>query len=252
MSLLALLAAQQASSTPPDPGTVGPLAWDRSVTIKVTTWGNSHYSTAPGLGATAGIDQTGTFKTVLDNSGAARANLSVPGRTWRGMADHAADAIAAWSPLHDYNVIVVGETTNSIFGGSDGYAPRTTQAQVLADAHAAIDPILAAHPWIVLLCSTIPRGGTPDYTAQNALAQSVDTYMGSHLEEFGAHGFVNFRSSNSFNGDGTSYTSDTWQWMGSIGKDWDYLPPPYIHPAGEPYVAMADLIGDGLAALAAP
>lgn len=262
MTLLPLLAATAgAPSGPtwPDPpadpppgggggGSTPPLRWDGSTTIKVTVWGNSHYA----IGSGAGLENVGGFKAVRDAAGAIAANLAVGGRTWRAMRDHAADVIASWSPLHDHNVLVVGENTNSIFGGSDGYTPRTTQAQVLADAHDALDPVLAAHPWTVLLCSTIPRGGTPAYATPNALAQSVDTYMGTHLAEFGADGFVNFRSSNWFNGDGTSYTSDTWQWMGSVGKDWDYLPPPYIHPAGEPYIAMADLIGDGLTALATP
>ena len=34
-----------------------------------------------------------------------------------------------------------------------------------------------------------------------------------------------------------------------VGRDWDYLPPPYIHPAGDPYTAFADCIGAGLATL---
>lgn len=261
MSLLTLLAATAGTpggTTWPDPpvdpppgggGSAPPLRWDASVTVKVTQWGNSHYIQC------ANVQTLGTYKTLLDGAGAWRKNIAHPGATWQWLNAHLADANAEFNPIYDHNVIVVGETTNDVHGGGyDGYTARTTQAEVIADAQACIDGLRAAHPnWVIVLCGSIPIGGAPEYGPKNALTRACDDHMKANWAAMGADAYVDFRTPGGyFDGDGTSLTSDTQQWMGKVAHNCDFGAVPFVHPAGPAQVYFADRIRDGLAALATP
>lgn len=124
----------------------------------------------------------------ISNSG----GLGVPGQTWADMRTTSADLAAAWIPGKT-NVLVAGETTNSVFNTG------RSAAQTISDASAYIAMAAGMHPWIILLWGTIPRGHADEATyageaANNTTLISVDTYMQANYTTIGAHGYADVRS----------------------------------------------------------
>lgn len=218
------------------------LKWDGTTALNVAVDGNSHYA----QWVANAIDTVGDFATLMTASSATHGNVAIPGQAWLDMALNAADIDALWSPSRT-NVLVIGETTNSVFGGSTGSPIRTTRDQVIQDAQRYIAARRAAHPWIILLCGTIPRGGTVDYAAQNALAKDCDDYMAGNFRDMGAHAYCDLRADPYFDGTGTD-TSATAPWMGISGLCLETAVP-YIHPLGAARTAFANRIAAALQTL---
>ena len=225
--LLMAAASTKGGETP-----IARLLWDGSVPINIVIDANSHYAEW----VYSSIEQIGAIRELVTTAGATTRNLAVPGQAWSDMLLNASTTDAAW--VEDKkNVLICGETTNSVFGGTSGAPVRTTREQVIADASQYIAGRRATHDWIVLLCGTIPRGGTPAFAAKNALAESCDDYMQLNYRDMGAHAYCDFRADPYFDNDGTDVDS-TIQWMGLPNLSVEPSPE-YIHPMGGARAAFA-------------
>ena len=231
------------TSAPPEVVEPTPLLpWDGSVPINLVIDANSHYADW----VYSPIQLVAPLSNLVSASGASTRNFAVPGQAWSDMRLNASTTDAAWVEGKK-NVLVCGETTNSIFGGTSGAPVRTTREQVISDAQQFIAGRLALHPWIVLLCGTIPRGGTPAFAAKNALAESCDDYMAANFRDMGAHAYCDFRADPWFDNDGTSINS-TNVWMGVPNLSVESTPE-YIHPMGAARGAFAGRIATALQTL---
>lgn len=244
MSLtLALLAASggHGGGTTPAP-TVAPLRWDGSTPIHVTVDANSHYA----KWAYPAINEVGALATLLRGAGATATNVAIPGQTWADMRMNAQDVDGAYVDGKT-NVLVCGDTTNSIFGGWSGVTYGVDGT--LAEARRYLAARRAAHPdWIILVCGTIPRGGTPDYAQANADARTVDETMRADLADLGAHGYCDFRADPYFDDDGTDAAASGW--MGVSGLCMEDAAP-FIHPLGAARDSFAARIASALQTLPA-
>lgn len=218
------------------------LSWDGSVPINLVIDANSHYADW----VYSPIERVGALASLVTASGATVTNLAVPGQSWSDMRLNAATTDAAWV-AGKKNVLVCGETTNSIFGGTSGAPVRTTRDQVISDAQQFIAGRLARNPWLVALCGTIPRGGRPEDAEKNALAQASDDYKAANFRDMGAHAYCDFRADPWFDNDGTSINS-TNVWMGVPNLSVESTPE-YIHPMGAARGAFAGRIATALQTL---
>lgn len=221
------------------------IKWDGSENINLVIDGNSHYA----VWVYPKIEDVGNLNSLRSNSKASSVNLAIPGQSWNDMKQSPESTDNAWVE-GKLNVLVVGETTNSVFGGSTGSPVRTTTEQVIQDAMQYISSRKLKHDWVILLCGTIPRGGSSAYSAQNALALDVDDYMSKNYKDMGAHGFCDFRESPYFDNDGTS-TNSSEKWMGISGLSQETTVP-FIHPLGVARVSFANRIAESLQKLELP
>lgn len=112
----------------------------------------------------------------MAGSGAAVFNAGVSGQTWANMISGASDVDGQWS-AGKTNVLVLWETTNAVCNTSK------TSAQVQSEIATYIAARRAAHPWVIVGLTTIPReaaGTITDQTtrtAQNLVMADVDSAM---------------------------------------------------------------------------
>lgn len=169
--------------------------------------------------------------------------LGINGQTWDAMLVNRADLDAAWVDGKT-NVLIVAETTNSVF--VDG----RTAAQTITDAQFYLSSIRATHLWNILLWGTIPRGwgdetGHPGEVAKNTAMATVDAYMAANYVDMGARGYVEVRTGiPQFNHNGSSAASfsayqSTWNETG-----------PWVHPTDGTFPSGATP-GTGKRAIAA-
>lgn len=98
------------------------------------------------------INEVSKFGALVKGSGANSGNVAIPGQTWADMIKNATDIDGLYVPGKK-NILVIGETTNSI------YNEGATVAKTVADAKAYIAARRASQKWdYVVLCGTIPRG----------------------------------------------------------------------------------------------
>lgn len=99
-----------------------------------------------------GIQDVAGFKQLIQSTGASVSNCAIPGQTWADMTRNATDVQGLWRDGKK-NILVTGETTNSIF------VEGATVAKTVADAKAYIAARRASQKWdYIVLCGTIPRG----------------------------------------------------------------------------------------------
>lgn len=188
-----------------------------------------------------GIQEVAGFKNLIQSTGANVSNCAIPGQTWAGMTKNATDVQGLWRS-DKKNILVTGETTNSIF------VEGATVAKTVADAKAYIAARRASQRWdYVVLCGTIPRGDKA--TAQenvelNKCILDVDSQL--KADESLYNSWVDFRafSPEWFKARADGYTA---KFMDSTatcnpvsGK------PDMIHPIGVARGVFADAIADGL------
>nr|DAT67572.1 MAG TPA: hypothetical protein [Bacteriophage sp.] len=188
-----------------------------------------------------GIQDVAGFKNLIQSTGANVGNCAIPGQTWADMTKNATDVQGLWRDGKK-NVLVTGETTNSIF------VEGATVAKTVADAKAYIAARRASQKWdYVVLCGTIPRGDKA--TAQenielNKRILDVDSQLKADTTLYDS--WVNFRAFSpewfGLRPDGYSARfMDSVATCNTVGGK-----PDMIHPIGVARDAFADAIADGI------
>lgn len=181
------------------------------------------------------IEQIDQFNTLVSTSGITVTNTSIPGQAWSGMTSAATDVDGAYD-AGKTNVLVIGETTNSVFNDS-----RTT-AQTISDFQTYLAGRLAAHPWqYVVMMGTVPRGGTAGDATNNARLVEVDDTIRSNLATYGLDAFVYYRDLAYFDGTGNTQAG----FMTSTATCLESTSP-FIHPVNAARQAVANRIARDL------
>lgn len=199
---------------PPDPEptylTIGP-------TTHIHIDANSIWSDDLGL---PGIEDLAPLANFETSTGCTITNSSIAGQQWFQMAANVTDIV--FNPA-DVNILMAGETRNTIFNGK-------TAAQCLAEIHDYVDAVnaLSVPPDYLVLMSSFHSDGVPTAADENAAMLEVDTYVRDHLAEFGAASMCWYRDLSPFFQDGTSRAG----FMSSTTTCMEDFPGPYVHPKG--------------------
>lgn len=188
-----------------------------------------------------GIQDVAGFKQLIQSTGANVGNCAIPGQTWADMTKNATDVQSLWCSGKK-NILVTGETTNSIF--NEG----ATVAKTVADAKAYIAARRASQKWdYVVLCGTIPRGDKATATENIELNKRlIDADNQLKADDSLYSTWVDFRAFSpewfGLRNDGYSakFMDSTTTCKPVGGK------PDMIHPIGAPRDAFADAIADGI------
>lgn len=230
--LLAMILAGLANKTT---GPARSAGFDETTNIVVDA--NSLFArwVAPGIQEVAG------FKNLIQSTGANVGNCAIPGQTWADMAKNATDVQGLWRDGKK-NILVTGETTNSIF------VEGATVAKTVADAKAYIAARRASQKWdYVVLCGTIPRGDkatAQENVEMNKRILDVDSQLKADTTLYDS--WVDFRAFSpewfGLRNDGYSakFMDSTATCNPTGGR------PDMIHPIGAPRDVFADAIADGL------
>ena len=165
-------------------------------------------------------------------------NTAVSGQTWNMMNGNdgqtSADASGLYYPGRT-NILICGETTNSV------YKYGVTPATALSQAQTYIQNRFAEHPdWLIIMVGTIPRyeaGGFSwgSVAAANQKNREADALMKAACRGWGVKAFIdpccpgspwNFPSYNL-----SDFQKDPHLWSDS-----------YIHPADPGYSVLADMV----------
>ena len=124
------------------------LRWDSSVNV---VWDGN--SLVYGVGSTGGqtLPTQVAALAPMAGSGAAVTNCGISGQRWSAMTSGATDVDGAWQ-TGKTNVLICWETTNSACN-----TPGLSAAQIISDITAYIAARRAAHPWVIVGLTTIPR-----------------------------------------------------------------------------------------------
>ena len=188
-----------------------------------------------------GIQEVAGFKSLIQSTGANVGNCALPGQTWADMTKNATDVQGLWRD-GKRNILVTGETTNSIF------VEGATVAKTVADAKAYIAARRASQKWdYVVLCGTIPRGDKATAQENAMLNRSlleVDTQLRADASLYDY--WVDFRAFSpewfGLRPDGYSAKfMDSMATCNTVGGK-----PDMIHPVGVARDAFADAIADGI------
>lgn len=188
-----------------------------------------------------GIQDVAGFKNLIQSTGANVGNCAIPGQTWADMTKNASDVQGLWRSGKK-NILVTGETTNSIF------VEGASVAKTVADAKAYIAARRASQKWdYVVLCGTIPRGDkatAQENVEMNKRILDVDAQLKADTTLYDS--WVNFRafSPEWFKARADGYTAkfmDSTSTCNPTGGR-----PDMIHPIGAPRDVFADAIADGL------
>lgn len=188
-----------------------------------------------------GIQDVAGFKNLIQSTGANVGNCAIPGQTWADMTKNASDVQGLWRDGKK-NILVTGETTNSIF------VEGATVAKTVADAKAYIAARRASQKWdYVVLCGTIPRGDKATAQENATLNRSlleVDTQLRADASLYDS--WVDFRAFSpewfGLRPDGYSAKfMDSVATCNTVGGK-----PDMIHPIGVARDAFADAIADGI------
>lgn len=172
-------------------------------------------------------------------SGATMSNVSFAGRSWGDLISNGSAVDSAYVP-GKINVLVVGETTNSVFNTS------STAAQAVASAQSYINARLAQNPdWRIVLVTTIPRQTGPQVAANqtaldaaNAVLVAADNIMRATYRKMGAVALVDVRSPGSpFNF--TGYTPADFSAVANLYAEADGS---RVHLTNAGYSLWADMI----------
>lgn len=202
----------------------------------ITVDGNSLYARwiAPA------INEVSKFGALVKGSGANSGNVAVPGQTWADMIKNAADIDSLYVPGKK-NILVAGETTNSV------YNEGASVEKAVADAKAYIAARRAAHKWEkIILCGTIPRADKSNQAENRALNQrllEVDARLRADTSLYDV--WVDYRA-----------YAPQWYTLAADGATAPFMAPgtcnvlsgkiDMIHPIGAARDAYADAIADGL------
>lgn len=188
-----------------------------------------------------GIQEVAGFKNLIQSTGANVSNCASPGQTWASMTKNAADVQGLWRSGKK-NILVTGETTNSIF------VEGATVAKTVADAKAYIAARRASQKWdYVVLCGTIPRGDkatAQENVEMNKRILDVDAQL--RADESLYNSWVDFRAFSpewfGLRNDGytAKFMDSTATCRPTGGR------PDMVHPIGAPRDVFADAIADGL------
>lgn len=230
--LLAMILAGLANKTSGPARSVG---FDETTNIVVDA--NSLFArwVAPGIQEVAG------FKSLIQSTGANVGNCAIPGQNWADMTKNASDVQGLWRDGKK-NILVTGETTNSIF------VEGATVAKTVADAKAYIAARRASQKWdYIVMCGTIPRGDKA--TAQENVELNkrlIEADKQLRADESLYNSWVDFRA---FSPEWFGLHPDGYsaKFMDSVatcnvlgGK------PDMIHPIGVARDVFADAIADGI------
>lgn len=186
------------------------------------------------------INEVSKFGVLVKGSGANSGNVAIPGQTWADMIKNAADIDSLYVPGKK-NILVTGETTNSIY--NEGASVEKT----VSDAKAYIAARRAAHKWEkIILCGTIPRADKSSQAENRALNQKlieVDSRLRSDTSLYDV--WVDYRA-----------YAPQWYTLAADGATAPFMAPDtcnvlggkidMIHPIGAARDAYADAIADGL------
>lgn len=181
------------------------------------------------------------IKGLIQSTGANVGSCAIPGQTWADMTKNATDVQGLWRSGKK-NILVTGETTNSIF------VEGASVAKTVADAKAYIAARRASQKWdYIMLCGTIPRGDKAT-TAENVELNKrlIDADNQLKADESLYNSWVDFRAFSpewfGLRGDGyTAKFMDSTSTCSPTGKR-----PDMIHPIGVARDAFADAIADSL------
>lgn len=163
-------------------------------TVNITVDANSIWSNQMGI---PGIEALGPLVTLKNTTGCAINNTSIAGQTWAQMAANVTDVSATYV-VGKTNVLIAGETRNSIFNGR-------TVAQTVSDVHDYVNAVLAAKPWqYIVLMGALPSDGVSTALTNNSNMITVENYLRDHLADFSAKAFCYYRDIPYFSGDGAS------------------------------------------------
>ena len=188
-----------------------------------------------------GIQDVSGFKALIQSTGANVSNCAIPGQTWADMTKNASDVQSLWRSGKK-NILVTGETTNSIF------VEGATVAKTVADAKAYIAARRASQKWdYIVLCGTIPRGDkatSQENVELNKRLIDADNQLKADDTLYST--WVDFRAFSpewfGLRNDGYSarFMDSTATCKPVGGK------PDMIHPIGAPRDVFADAIADGI------
>ena len=230
--LLAMILAGLASKTNSPTRSAG---FDETTNIVVDA--NSLFArwVAPGIQEVAG------FKQLIQSTGANVGNCAIPGQNWADMTKNATDVQGLWRSSKK-NILVTGETTNSIF------VEGATVDKTVVDAKAYIAARRASQKWdYIVMCGTIPRGDkatAAENVELNKRLIDVDNQLKADDTLYST--WVDFRAFSpewfGLRGDGYSAKfMDSTSTCNPVGGR-----PDMIHPIGAPRDVFADAIADGL------
>lgn len=186
------------------------------------------------------INEVSKFGALVKGSGANSGNVAVPGQTWADMIKNASD-IDSLYVSNKKNILVIGETTNSIYNGG------ASVEKTISDAKAYIAARRAAHKWEkIVLCGTIPRADKSSQAEKQALNQrllEVDARLRADTSLYDV--WVDYRA-----------YAPQWYTLAADGATAPFMAPgtcnvlsgkiDMIHPIGAARDAYADAIADGL------
>lgn len=186
------------------------------------------------------INEVSKFGALVKGSGANSGNVAVPGQTWADMIKNATDIDGLYVPGKK-NILVIGETTNSIY--NEGASVEKT----VSDAKAYIAARRAAHKWEkIILCGTIPRADKSSQAENRSLNQrllEVDALLRADTSLYDV--WVDYRA-----------YAPQWYALAADGATAPFMAPgtcnvlsgkiDMIHPIGAARDAYADAIADGL------
>lgn len=186
------------------------------------------------------INEVSKFGVLVKGSGANSGNVAIPGQTWADMIKNAADIDSLHAPGKK-NILVIGETTNSVY--NEGASVEKT----VSDAKAYIAARRAAHKWEkIVLCGTIPRADKSSQAENRSLNQrllEVDALLRADTSLYDV--WVDYRA-----------YAPQWYTLAADGATAPFMAPgacnvlggkiDMIHPIGAARDAYADAIADGL------
>jgi hypothetical protein len=200
-----------------------------------------------GFGATGG--QTFPFQlramSPIAGSGTRAQSFGATGNTWAQLSSLNTVVDDAWIE-GKYNILCVGETTNSVFSAN------LNAADTIASAKAYIAARKAARQWDkVVLFGTIPRQNTvtPANTpAYNAILDAVDADMKANPAAYGADLFVDVRAGNVYDFAG-DYSDAKFATMTDYYGE---APGSMVHPKNIGYGLLATNVAAALQTIAVP
>lgn len=186
------------------------------------------------------INEVSKFGALVKGSGANSGNVAIPGQTWADMIKNATDIDNLYAS-NKKNILVIGETTNSVY--NEGASVEKT----VSDAKAYIAARRAAHKWEkIVLCGTIPRADKSSQTENQSLNQKlleVDARLRADTSLYDV--WVDYRA-----------YAPQWYALAADGATAPFMAPgtcnvlsgkiDMIHPIGAARDAYADAIADGL------
>lgn len=192
---------------------------------KIVVDGNSIWSNAMGP---PGIEALPPLVNLAAESGCTIVNTSIAGQQWSDMATGQTDINAAWDSTKDMILMPV-EWRNTAFSGK-------SVAQIIADFAAYCANALAVHPWTIVPMSGLPSDGVAGAASANANMVAAETYVRTHLAEFGCKVWCDFRDLSPFSDEiGTTRVG----FMSSTDTCLEVSPGPYVHPLRWPRELIA-------------